>query len=86
MRCGGTTAPAPCLQKEGGSDRQVGTMPSTLNGSERKGVMCRYQVGENQSATGLEVAVIWEEGLISGLSLDMLLKKLQSAEMAWMCD
>lgn len=47
MRCGGTTAPAPCLQKEGGSDRQVGTMPSTLNGSERKGVMCRYQVGEN---------------------------------------
>lgn len=32
----------------------------------------------------LQVTVIWEEG--KGLSLDMLLKKLQSAEMAWMRD
>jgi len=38
VRGGGTTDPAPSSQEEGSSDREVGTTPSTLNGSERKGV------------------------------------------------
>lgn len=33
--------------------------------------------------TWQKVQVMWEEG--KGLSLDMLLMKLQNAEMVWMC-